>query len=73
MPDENVIRLAQRAIVLQALDHERTRAELERIVGHTAGEAVRTLAREDVIVRQGEQVWASPCLLHLDALGLIAV
>jgi hypothetical protein len=66
-------RTAQRAIVLAILDRERPLAELERIVGAGAVEAVKVLAADGAVVRHGGQVWASPCLLRLDDLGLVAV
>jgi hypothetical protein len=69
MPSE----AAQRAVVLYVLDHERTAADLERIVGPEAGEATRALAAARVVVHHGERIWASPGTLRLDELGLIAV
>jgi hypothetical protein len=66
-------RTAQRAIVLSVLDQERTHAELERVVGPCAVEAVKTLAADGVVIRHGERVWASPATHRLDELGLVAV
>lgn len=63
----------QRAIALAVLDRERDQAELDRIIGDSCIEAVKALAREDVVIRSGERVWASPCASRLDELGLVAV
>ncbi len=70
--------LAQRAIVLQILrdDHPArwTRAELERALRPgVVGDALAKLEAEEVAVVDGEQVRASRCARHLDALGLIVV
>jgi hypothetical protein len=64
---------AERAIVLCVLDRERTHAELERIVGAGATDALKTLAADGVVQRHGERVWASPAAYRLDELGLLAV
>jgi hypothetical protein len=64
---------AERAIVLQVLDRECTHAELERIVGPGATDALKALAADGVVIRHGERVWASPAVYRLDELGLIAV
>jgi hypothetical protein len=73
--------LVERAIVLQVLrnDHpERwTRAELERAVSDLDPLAVReglaALAVEGVILLDGEDVQASRCARHLDALELVSI
>jgi hypothetical protein len=72
MPDQRIA-LAQRAVALYVLDRERTTAELDRMVGLDAAEAVKALAVAGVVVRNGERVWPSPCALLLDELGLIGV
>lgn len=66
-------RTAQRAIVLCVLDRERTHAELERIIGPDATDALKALAADGAVIRHGERVWASPATYRLDDLGLIAV
>jgi hypothetical protein len=55
------------------LDHERTHAELERIIGPNTTDALKALAADGVVVRHGERVWASPAAYRLDELGLISV
>ncbi len=73
--------VAQRAITLQVLreDHgERwTRAELEREIYDVSpaaiGAALERLREEGVVHLDGEEVWASRCALHLDALGMVSI
>jgi len=70
----------QRAVVLQLLrdDHEPTwsRRELERelsdIQPAAIGQALGELAAHGLVsTRDGQRVWATPALCHLDALDLI--
>jgi hypothetical protein len=63
----------QRAVVRLVLKRERTHAELERIVGAGATDAIKALAADRVVVRHGERLWASPAAYRLDELGLMAV
>jgi hypothetical protein len=63
----------ERAIVRLVLERERTLDGLERLLGAGAVASVKVLAAEGVVIRHGEQVWASPALARLDDLGLIAV
>ncbi len=72
---------AERAIVLQVLrdDHDErwSRVELEReiydIEPPALGDALERLRREGVVHLSGQQVWASRCALHLDALGMVSI
>lgn len=64
----------ERFVVLQVLDREQNRAELE--CGQDAeaiGEALSSLEAAGVVVIGGERVLPSESLKRLDALGLIAV
>jgi DNA-binding HxlR family transcriptional regulator len=67
----------ERLVVLQVLDHERTRAELERELEDFDSETItRVLAGLEaagVVVIDGQHVRASESLRRLDVLGLIAV
>lgn len=71
----------QRAVVLQLLrdDHPRawTRAELEQVLGVAVKRPLAKLLAEGVVsaddTGDGEELRASWCTRHLDALGLIAV
>jgi DNA-binding HxlR family transcriptional regulator len=67
----------ERLVVLQVLDHERTRAELERELddfdSETITRALAALERAGVVVIDGLRVRASESLRRLDMLGLIAV
>jgi DNA-binding transcriptional ArsR family regulator len=71
--------MAQRAIVQQVLDDDRAwpRAELERALSELDPPAVdHALARleaEGVVVLERDQVRASSCTRHLDALELIGI
>lgn len=72
-------RHTERSLVLMILNHpERClRAELEAelhdIDPLAVSDALETLETEGVVILDGEQVSASRCARHLDALGLIAV
>jgi DNA-binding HxlR family transcriptional regulator len=67
----------ERLVVLHVLDHERTRAELERELddfdSETITRALAGLEQAGVVVIDGDQVRPSESLRHLDTLGLIAV
>ncbi len=63
----------ERAVVLLVLERERELDGLERLLGREAVAAVRALAADGVIVRHGEQLWASSALSRLDDLELLAV
>jgi hypothetical protein len=73
--------MAQRAIVLQLLrdDHPKlwSRTELEReavgVYAQVFVDALATLAVNGVVDLDPEQVQASPCAWHLDALGMVAI
>lgn len=68
----NEVDETQRAVVRRVLNRERTLDGLERLLGSQAVAAVKTLAADDVVVRHGVRLWASPCLSRLDGFGLIA-
>jgi hypothetical protein len=61
----------EREIVRLVLERERSLDGLERLLGPDAVAAVKTLAADGVVVRNGELLWASPCLSRLDGLGLL--
>jgi DNA-binding HxlR family transcriptional regulator len=67
----------ERLVVLHVLDHERTRAELERELEDLGGEtitgALAGLEAAGVVVIDGQRVRPSESLRRLDMLGLIAV
>jgi hypothetical protein len=71
----------QCVVVLQVLrsDHELpwSREELERelhdVDPDAIGVALERLEEQGVVLREGEQLWASPCARHLDALGFICI
>ncbi|MGA8364470.1 MAG: hypothetical protein WB709_08100 [Solirubrobacteraceae bacterium] len=63
----------ERLVVLQVLDHERTRAELERELDDLDSETLAGLERSGVVVIDGQRVRPSESLRRLDMLGLIAV
>jgi hypothetical protein len=71
----------QRLVVLQLLreDHDPkwTRVELEEELEDIAPDAITIalgrLQEQGVIHADGEQLAASPCARHLDALGFIAI
>jgi|GEM_PF-2601553 len=63
----------QREIVRLVLERERELTALERLLGSGAVAAVKTLAADGVVVRNGELLWASSALSRLDELRLIAV
>jgi hypothetical protein len=73
----SVLARVQRAVVLQLLrdDHPGWWAwtDLRRDLGARLDSALLKLAADDVIQTKGERVRTSRCVLHLDALGLIAV
>lgn len=73
-------RRSQRSIVLTVLEHEDdgiARSALSAKLGDlgtsTVADALAVLAREGVVVADGERVRASRCARHLDALSLICV
>jgi hypothetical protein len=63
----------ERLVVLQVLDHERTRTELDDLDGDTITEVLAGLERSGVVVIDGQRVCPSESLRRLDAIGLIAV
>jgi hypothetical protein len=73
--------VAERAVILQVLrdDHDPrwSRAALEReiydIQPIEIADALGRLQQEGVVHLSGEQVWASRCALHLDALGMVSI
>ncbi len=73
--------IAERAIVLQVLrddcDERWARAALEGeiydIEPLAISEALERLREEGVVHLSGEQVWASRCARHLDALGMVSI
>jgi hypothetical protein len=88
MPDQRIDRPSpldeqgtQHVIVLQVLrdDHPDrwTLTELASEADHIDPAAIATaLARlgdQGVVERDDEELWASPCARHIDALGLIAI
>ncbi|MGH2853556.1 MAG: hypothetical protein ACRDLF_05115 [Solirubrobacteraceae bacterium] len=85
MPDERIDPLqedgTQCVVVLQVLreDHEPrwSRRELERelhdVDPEAIGVALERLREQGVVHMESEQVWASPCARHLDALGFIGI
>jgi hypothetical protein len=62
----------QRAVVRLVLERERELCGLERLLGSGAVAAVKTLAADGVVVRNGELLWAAPSLSRLEDLGLVA-
>jgi hypothetical protein len=72
---------AQCLVVLQLLrdDHRPhwSRGELERelydVDPEAIGVALERLSEQGVAQQEGEQVWASACARHLDALGFICI
>jgi len=70
---------SQRSIILAALEHEHgisrsaLSAELDDLGADTIVDALAVLAREGVIILDGERVRASRCAMHLDTLSLICV
>jgi DNA-binding HxlR family transcriptional regulator len=85
MPGERVYPLqeggTQCLIVLQVLrdDHERPwspeeiERELHDVAPEAIGVALERLEEQGVVHREGEQIQASPCARHLDALGFICI
>lgn len=63
----------ERLVVLHVLDHERTRAELERELDDLDNETLAGLEAAGVVVIDGQRVCPSESLRRLDMLGLIAV
>lgn len=63
----------ERAVVRLVLARERELAGLERLLGSGAVSATKTLAADGVVVRHGEQVWASSALSRLAELELVSV
>jgi hypothetical protein len=59
-----------REVVRLVLERERELAVLERLLG--SGAAVKVLAADGVVVRNGELLWAYSALSRLDELCLIA-
>jgi hypothetical protein len=66
-------RETQREVVRLVLARERELDGLERLLGSGAVAAVKVLAADGVVIRHGEQLWASPALSRLVELELIAV
>lgn len=72
---------AERAIVLQVLRDEHpqrwTRSELEtqldRVDALTVNDAIELLARDGVVILDGENVRAATCARRLDDLGLVTI
>ena len=62
----------QREVVRLVLERERELAGLERLLGSDAVAAVKVLAADGVVVRNGELLWASSALSRLDELCMIA-
>lgn len=85
MPDERINPLqedgTQFVVVLQLLRGDRelrwSRQEIEHelhdVDPEAIGVALVRLEEQGVVHREGEQVWASPCARHLDALGFICI
>jgi hypothetical protein len=85
MPDERIDprqeESTQCVIVLQVLrsDHELpwSRQEIERelhdVDPDAIGVALERLEEQGVVLREGEQLRASPCARHLDVLGFICI
>jgi hypothetical protein len=74
------LRGVERATILQLLRDDRderwSRAELEAELGdvqHPLSDAIEQLARDGVVIAEGEHVVASRCVRHLDELGLVSV
>jgi hypothetical protein len=69
----------ERLLVLQVLERPglRSRCELEIALGDIepfrSSDAFSALEAEGVLHTSGEQVWASRCVRHLDALGFVSV
>jgi hypothetical protein len=63
----------QREVVRLVLERERELDGLERLLGPDAVSAAKALAADGVVVRYGEQVWASSSLSRLADLEIIAV
>ncbi len=78
---ERVMRIAERAVVLQILrnDHEERwpRAELAEEISDfepaVLEEALERLERDGVLHRQGDTVWAARAARRLDELELISI
>jgi predicted transcriptional regulator len=85
MPNERIDPLqedgTQCVVILQVLrdDHEQpwTLVEIEHELADVDPDAIvvaiARLEEQGVVVRQGEQISASPCARHLDALGFICI
>ncbi|HWX44744.1 MAG TPA: hypothetical protein VNY52_05425 [Solirubrobacteraceae bacterium] len=85
MPDKRIDpqqhRRAARAIIFQILDDEHAeywiRAELKRKLGDFKPDAIdAALARMHeygVVCLEGEELWASRCARHLDAIDVIGI
>jgi hypothetical protein len=39
----------------------------------TIGRALKRLEAEGVLILEGNEVWASPCALHMDGLGMVSI
>ena len=80
LPDGHPDTATERLLVLQILEQpqqRRSRAELEVALSDieplAISNALSCLEAEDVVFACGEQVWASPCVRHLDKLRFISV
>lgn len=80
LPDGHADTVTERLLVLQVLEQpERSRSLVELEVALSdiepiaISDALSCLEAEDVLFACGELVWASPCVRHLDALGLISL
>jgi len=73
--------IIERAVVLEVVgdgDGRRvTQTELERVFFDVEpaaiGAAIERLREGGVVQVSGEEVWASPCAVHLNGLGMICV
>jgi uncharacterized protein (DUF1786 family) len=78
VPDDHD-RRTERSLVLSVLDHPEwcSRSELEielhDIDPLTVSDALAKLEAEGVVILDGEDVQASQCSRHLNALGLISI
>lgn len=70
--------VVQRLVVLQILEQrEATQADLRAVLSDiepaAISKALRTLAAENVAHVDHNRIVASPCLRHLDSLGLVSL
>lgn len=63
----------QREVVRLVLARERELHALERLLGAGAVAAAKTLAADGIVIRHGEQVWASSALSRLAELELVTL